>query len=561
MSRPTTTSRTAAAIGRMLIACARQHLRVEDSSSFEMAANDPSLDWDLLIQTASDHGVIPLLHRTLSRLGAPCPGQVKAAIAQRAQANGRRNLMLLHELLGLISAMQARGIRVMPYKGPLLALSAYGDPSLRQCGDLDILVPQADIPAAREILESRGYALSLEMDAHAEQEYVASPHEYDFPYIRKDPPVMVELHWNIVGRFFSFAPDPIELWQRGTDRNIGAANVRMLDPHDMLLILAAHGTKHFWSRLTWICDIAQFIKTNGSAIDWDRLIERAEAFDARGMLILAVLLAHEVLGIELPAAIQRIAGASERRQARELHERLFADSDHRDSVPKGARMQLTDGGLLQSLLFQARIRSWTHALRYLFHRALTPNHVDRSWLRLPRRLAPLYYLVRPLRLFSTYSIQPVIRIVTRPFPRIVEQAQHLSDRSTTEVRRLFYAMLLILAVRAALYVIPFRILRALADVPQRARRRRDDSALAGIAHDVVAAAQFVPGATCLTQALTAQILLRREGFEPALEIGVARDPSGQFKAHAWVRCEGIIVVGDFTNGPTYVPMVPRADAA
>jgi hypothetical protein len=545
----------------MLIACARQHLHGEDSSGVDSAANDSALDWDLLIQTASDHGVIPLLHKTLSRTAAAYPVHTRAAIAQRAQDNARRNLVLLRELLGLISQMQARGIRVMPYKGPLLALSAYGDPSLRQCGDLDILVPQADVPAAREILESNGYALLLKMDAHAEQEYVASPHEYDFPYIRKDPRVMVELHWNIVGRFFSFAPDPIELWQRGTDRKIGATNARMLDPNDMLLILAAHGTKHFWSRLTWICDIAQFIKTNGSAIDWDRLIERAEAFDARGMLILAVLLAHEVLGIELPAAIRRCAGASERRQARELHERLFADSDHRDAVPKGARMQLTDGGLLQSLLFQARMRSWTHALRYLFHRALTPNHVDRSWLRLPRGLAPLYYLVRPLRLFSTYSVQPAIRIATRPFPRIVEQAQHLSARSATEVRRLIYAMLLTAAVRAALYVIPFRILKTLADIPRRAGRSSCDSALAAIAHDVVAAAQFVPGATCLTQALTAQILLRREGFEPTLEIGVARDPSGAFKAHAWVRCEGMIVVGDFTNGPTYVPMVPRADAA
>jgi hypothetical protein len=73
---------------------------------------------------------------------------------------------------------------------------------------------------------------------------------------------------------------------------------------------------------------------------------------------------------------------------------------------------------------------------------------------------------------------------------------------------------------------------------------------------VVSFSRFVPEASCLTQALTAQVLLKREGFDPRLQIGVARDAAGAFKAHAWVECGGQIVVGDFSETIAYTAMSP-----
>lgn len=65
-----------------------------------------------------------------------------------------------------------------------------------------------------------------------------------------------------------------------------------------------------------------------------------------------------------------------------------------------------------------------------------------------------------------------------------------------------------------------------------------------IAWSVRVASRFVPKATCLTQALTAQTLMARRGYPGELRIGVARDGKGVFNAHAWVEYEGRIVIGE-----------------
>lgn len=67
------------------------------------------------------------------------------------------------------------------------------------------------------------------------------------------------------------------------------------------------------------------------------------------------------------------------------------------------------------------------------------------------------------------------------------------------------------------------------------------------------AARLVPGAVCLCQALVVQTLLQRRGVSSELRIGVARDASGAFIAHAWVEAEGVTVIGGATD-TSFVPL-------
>ena len=60
---------------------------------------------------------------------------------------------------------------------------------------------------------------------------------------------------------------------------------------------------------------------------------------------------------------------------------------------------------------------------------------------------------------------------------------------------------------------------------------------------VRSAARFVPGSTCLVQALVAQSLLAPHGYNPLLTIGVAKNECNQFEAHAWVVCENEVLIG------------------
>jgi hypothetical protein len=97
-------------------------------------------------------------------------------------------------------------------------------------------------------------------------------------------------------------------------------------------------------------------------------------------------------------------------------------------------------------------------------------------------------------------------------------------------------------LRAALWLLPFsRINHYLARLGKR-RDVRQDVAISRLVWAIRTAAAFIPRATCLTQALAAKYLLERSGRSAQLYLGVAKE-NGQFLAHAWLECDGAIVLG------------------
>jgi hypothetical protein len=105
---------------------------------------------------------------------------------------------------------------------------------------------------------------------------------------------------------------------------------------------------------------------------------------------------------------------------------------------------------------------------------------------------------------------------------------------------LLQSIILITSIRITLPLISFRFLqRFVARTPSLSIRRFDSSQ---IAWGITNGARAIPGATCLIQALAAQALLLRHGYEPKLTIGVRKDRN-QLSAHAWVECDQHILVG------------------
>jgi hypothetical protein len=71
----------------------------------------------------------------------------------------------------------------------------------------------------------------------------------------------------------------------------------------------------------------------------------------------------------------------------------------------------------------------------------------------------------------------------------------------------------------------------------------DAGLLKKIAWAVKTASAHIPGATCLTQALAAQTMLKSRGFPADLRIGVAKDDHGCFQAHAWLVSGDRVIIG------------------
>lgn len=109
---------------------------------------------------------------------------------------------------------------------------------------------------------------------------------------------------------------------------------------------------------------------------------------------------------------------------------------------------------------------------------------------------------------------------------------------------LMRCVLVVAAIRLGLSLFSYNTLRRwLANATERAPAGDNDAVAGRIAWGVDNAAKLVPGATCLTKAFAAQLLLARAGYRSQMRIGVAKDATGQFIAHAWLISDGRVVVG------------------
>jgi hypothetical protein len=110
-------------------------------------------------------------------------------------------------------------------------------------------------------------------------------------------------------------------------------------------------------------------------------------------------------------------------------------------------------------------------------------------------------------------------------------------------RILFIQALVVLwGITIALSLLPFTMVLRLSNV----RRRRFPApglTMERIAGSVLTVSRYVPRSTCLTRALAARALLALKGHASLLQLGVARANRHGIRAHAWVECDGTVVVG------------------
>jgi hypothetical protein len=135
------------------------------------------------------------------------------------------------------------------------------------------------------------------------------------------------------------------------------------------------------------------------------------------------------------------------------------------------------------------------------------------------------------------------------------KARMLRHLTISKLRLFGVSVIVLWLVRLGLWLLPFRSVRfLLSRVKSRHVASPPWAIPARIARAVEVASHLVPRSTCLTKALAGHVLLKRVGHEGVLHIGVARDEAGKFEAHAWLECQGKVIIG---GGPRwFVPLSP-----
>lgn len=140
--------------------------------------------------------------------------------------------------------------------------------------------------------------------------------------------------------------------------------------------------------------------------------------------------------------------------------------------------------------------------------------------------------------------------------RALHLLRKLFRSSAAEWSALCRALPLVLVFRLALWTLPFRRIQQWAKrLAESGRPARRVPPAAAVALGVARASRLVPRATRLTQALATQVLLSRAGYSSTVQIGVATDGTQGFEAHAWVECDGEIVIGGGGSRARFRPLL------
>jgi hypothetical protein len=351
----------------------------------EIAAT--KIDWEYLFLLARRHSILPLVYLQLDRHAADLvPSEHLAELKKHYLENVARNTVLTAELCRLINRFAETSIDAIPYKGPVLALFAYGNVAFRRFVDLDVIVKKSDVLKAREILLAEGYTPSKSLSLSQQELLLRTQHNLQFS--RDSHRLIVELHWEVAPHLFASTVDSDQLWENLATIDVNGTQVKTLSAADLLFSLCVHGSRHLWERLGWICDIAELLARH--TFDWPTLLKRAAQADTDRMFLLGLYLAGQLLKAPLPGEVKQRCDADPRLPslADNVVEHLFNGTTH---VPATSR---------EIFNYNIGVRKTLGArARYILY-MLRPTDGDLGAHSLPESLSFAYYLARPLRILK-----------------------------------------------------------------------------------------------------------------------------------------------------------------
>ncbi|MDD5711985.1 MAG: nucleotidyltransferase family protein [Smithellaceae bacterium] len=254
-----------------------------------------SRDWRGFIKLVRENRVTAIIYQALRSL--PPHEEMKPileAIKRSWMGSAAHMLMITTELTKLSKLFAANSIPVISFKGPALAMQAYGGIHMRPCSDLDLLVAPEDHARAETLLLQEGYNY-LTGELPFKRNKVRKPTWSHTHMIQQKTGTHVELHFDLLhfadAHLFAFD----DLWRQRVTVVISNTTVSTLPLPLHCIYLSMHGEQHGWQTLIWLYDIA--VLTNGmTAEEIAALTALAKQHGQRKRLENSLLLARLLFG-------------------------------------------------------------------------------------------------------------------------------------------------------------------------------------------------------------------------------------------------------------------------
>lgn len=303
---------------------------------------------------------------SLSPAGIPDDAREVAGARKRdSRARALAGALVVNDV---VARLEKQDVGAIVLKGAAVAVTGYGDQSLRTSGDIDLLVRPYDLQKARDVLLDDGYA--REYDQAAEQILVAGGHALEFS--RAGP--KVELHHRLFPDYLAVDLPEDEMWDSSRTIDCAGGRIRIPSPELQLLYVCVHGAKHCWRQFRSICDTAQ-LASRLDASEKSRLLAIARSHRLERIVQLAHYLAVETVHLEAEALPQGMARPTARalRLFGDVRENHFRDAERVELFAWATRID----SVLGPLVFWINTReSWADKIRCVARAVASPTASD-----------------------------------------------------------------------------------------------------------------------------------------------------------------------------------------
>ena len=378
---------------KFIIICCKVELSKDEIAFIEKQLL--TMNREELIDLSLRHGVLPLVYKTLKSLfeSHSLDETLVQSLLDELKTHyiriAQRNMLMSAELIQIIKLLNTHTIDALAFKGPTLAQMAYGDITLRQYGDIDILIKDKDKARMLSLLIENGYIPEIALKEETIDTFLNAVNVIAF--YKKSTGIRIEIHWELLSKNYAIHWHEPILWEKEEFIQINRINIPVLPVEQQLLYISAHSAKHLFERIEWICDIDRSVRSNPN-MDWAYLLDEADKLGIRRMLLLGLSLSQDLFGLILPI---------------EIKESIYKDKNIPILISKisainfEASTQKEKNYSTFGLLWSMR-ENLSDKLRFSFSGLFAAKFDDFVFIQLPRNLAFMYPLVRPYRLIRKY---------------------------------------------------------------------------------------------------------------------------------------------------------------
>ncbi|MBU1871466.1 MAG: nucleotidyltransferase family protein [Candidatus Omnitrophica bacterium] len=291
---------------RIVFACSRINVNAKLCQEIKENLNS-DLNWDYLLKTAEDDGVISLLYRILKDFGnGLVPDRVGDILKRNYLETTARNFFILSELSKALKAFADNEIPVIVLKGASFLENIYQDIGLRPIGDVDILIKKERLPQIDSSLKEQGYS-----SPHRWADYIDKP---DTKYLNSisyvKGPIHLHIHWHIINTSIATYLNINEIkmdrfWQEARPASIAGVESLAMASHHLLIHLSEHSFTHAYDRLILLCDISEIINycNSNGGLNWELFLEDTLLFNLNIPAFYSLYFASKLINAQVPAAV------------------------------------------------------------------------------------------------------------------------------------------------------------------------------------------------------------------------------------------------------------------